>query len=310
MEAPLPEAKRAHPNWGPRKILPSLARRRPTLTFPAASTAGALCHRAGLRQSRQRRRRPRHPGAPPLQAEAPNAVWTADFKGQCRTGEGLYGSPLTVAAAYSRFLRRCAARRSTKHAEARPLFARLFQAYGLPQAIRTDHGAPFAPPAFCGLRKLSVWWIKLGIRHQRIAPGRPAPNGAHARLHRTLKTAATRPPECHQRAQQARGDRCRREYHTAHPHEALAYRTPASRYRPSPRLMPTTLPTPASPGHSLVRRVSHAATFRFQTRPLFISDTSLQEDIAWEETGDGLWSIYCDDVLLARLDERHFRRSA
>jgi putative transposase len=307
MEATLLEAKRAHPNWGPRKILPYLAPRRPNLTFPAASTAGALFQRAGLSQSRKRRRRHRHPGATPLQAEAPNAVWTADFKGQFRTGAGLYCYPLTVADACSRFLLSCSARLSTKQAEARPIFERLFQEYGLPQAIRTDNGAPFATPAFCGLSKLSVWWRKLGIRHQRIAPGRPEQNGAHERLHRTLKAEATRPPEHHQRAQQARFDRFRREYNTERPHEALDYRTPASLYAPSPRSMPTQLSAPAYPGHYLVRRVSNAGTFRFQTHQLFISDTLLQEDIALEETGDGIWSISFYDVLLARLDERDFR---
>ena len=307
VEAALLEAKRAHPHWGPRKILPHLARRRPNLALPAASTAGELFQRAGLSQARKRRRGHRHPGARPLQAEAPNAVWTADFKGQFRTGDGLYCYPLTVADAYSRFLLRCSARLSTKQVEARPIFERLFRAYGLPEAIRTDNGAPFATPAFCGLSKLSVWWIKLGIRHQRIAPGRPEQNGAHERMHRTLKAEATRPPERHQRAQQARFDRFCREYNDERPHEALDYKTPASLYWPSTRPMPAKLPAPAYPGHYLVRRVSNAGTFRFQTRQLFISDTLLQEDIAFEETADGIWSIYFYDVLLARLDERDFK---
>jgi putative transposase len=227
-EAALLEAKRAHPHWGPRKILPYLARRRPALALPAPSTAGELFRRAGLRPARQPRCGHQHPGAIPWQAEVPNAVWTADFKGQVRTGDGLYCYPLTVADAYSRFLLSGAARLSTKQVEARPIFARLFQAYGLPEAIRTDNGAPFATPAFCGLSQLSVWWIKLGIRHQRIAPGRPEQNGAPERMHRTLTAEATRPPERHQEAQPARFDRFGREYHEERPHEALGYRTPAS----------------------------------------------------------------------------------
>lgn len=306
-EAVLLEAKRAHLHWGPRKILPYLARRRPDLALPAPSTAGALFQRAGLSQARKRRRGHRHPGAIPLQAETPNAVWTADFKGQFRTGDGLYCDPLTVADAYSRFLLGCSARLSTKQVEARPIFERLFQDYGLPDAIRTDNGPPFATPAFCGLSKLSVWWIKLGIRHQRIEPGRPEQNGAHERMHRTLKAEATRPPEPSQAAQQARFDRFRREYNDERPHEALHYSTPASLYRPSPRSLPAPLPAPTYPGHYVVRRVSNAGTFRFQTRQLFISDTLLQEDIALEETADGIWSIYFYDVLLARLDERDFK---
>jgi putative transposase len=228
VEVGLLEAKQAHPHWGARKILPYLARRRPDLDLPAPSTAGELFQRAGLCQARKRRRGHRHPGASPLQAEAPNAVWTADCKGQFRTGDGCYCYPLTVADAYSRFLLSCSARLSTKQVEARPLFERLFREYGLPDAIRTDNGAPFATPAFCGRSKLSVWWLKLGIRHQRIEPGRPEQNGRHGRMHRPLKAEATRPPEHHQSAQQARFDRFCREYNEERPHDALNYRTPAS----------------------------------------------------------------------------------
>ena len=123
----------------------------------------------------------------------------------------MYGSPLTVADADSRDLLGCTARLSTKPVEAQPVFERLFRAYGLPEASRTDHGAPFATPAFCGLSKLRVWWIKLGIRHQRMEPGRPEQNGRHERMHRTLNAEATRPPERNPATQQARFDRCCRE---------------------------------------------------------------------------------------------------
>ena len=215
-----------------------------------------------------------------------------------------------MADASSRLLFSCSARRSTKPVEARPIFERLFRAYGLPDAMRTDHGAPCATPAFCGLRKLSVWWIKLGIRQQRLEPGRPEQKGRHERRHRPLKAAATRPPEPHQRAQQARFDGCCREDTEERPHEALNCRTPASLYRPSARPRPAKRPAPASPGHDLVRRVSHAGTLRFQTRPLFLRDTRLQEDIALEETADGLWSISFYDVLLARLEARDFKLHA
>ena len=194
--------------------------------------------------------------------------------------------------------------------EARPSFERLFQEYGLPQAIRTDNGAPFATPAFGGLSRLSVGWIKLGIRHQRIAPGRPEQNGAHERMPRTLNAEAPRPPERQPRAQQARFDRFCREDNEERPHEALDDRTPAALYRPSTRQRPAKRPAPADPGHSWVRRVSHAGTFRVQTRQRFISDTRLQEDMALEETADGIWSLSFDDVRLARLDARDLRLDA
>ena len=302
--AVLVEAKHLPPHWGPRKILPDLARHHPALELPAASSAGELCRQAGLSRSKPRRRRPPHPGAPALHAGSPNEVWTADFKGQFRTGDGVYCYPLTVADAYSRYLLGCTARLSTKQVEAQPVFERLFREYGLPEAIRTDNGAPFATPAFCGLSKLSVWWIKLGIRHQRIEPGRPEQNGRHERMHRTLNAEATRPPERNHTTQQTRFDRFCREYNPARPHEALGQHTPASLYHASQRRMPATLAAPEYPGHCLVRRVSNAGTFRCKSRQLCLSDTLLQEWVALEETGDGRWSIYFYDVLRARLDER------
>jgi putative transposase len=203
-EVALLEATRAHPTWGPRTILPSLLPRRPALELPAPSTAGELFRAAGVSQARARRRRHRPPGTLPRPAEVPQAVWTADFKGQFRTGDGLYGSPVTGADAYRRFLRNCAARRSPTQVEARPRFERLFDDEGLPEALRPDNGPPFATPACCRLSPFSVWWITRGSRQQRIAPGRPEQHGAHERRHRTRNAEATQPPEPHQEAQQAR----------------------------------------------------------------------------------------------------------
>lgn len=300
------DARQQHPSWGPRKVLPYLKKRHPGLVLPAASTVGELFKREGLTQSKRRRRRSVHPGARVLSPEAPNEVWTADFKGQFKTGDGLYCYPLTVADAYSRYLLGCAARLSVKQREARPVFEQLFREQGLPEAIRTDNGAPFATPAFCGLSKLSVWWIKLGIRHDRIEPGRPEQNGSHERMHRTLKAEATRPPAADQQKQQECFDRFCTVYNQERPHEALGMRTPAELYRCSHRPMPERLSEPEYPGHFEVRRVSNAGTFRFKSRQPFLSDTLLQELIGLEETEDGVWSIYFYNVLLCRLDERDF----
>ena len=191
--------------------------------------------------------------------------------------------------------------------EARPICERLCRDDGLPDASRTDNGAPFATPACCGLRKLSVWSSKRGSRPQRREPGRPEQHGRHERLPRTLQAEATRPPAPHQSAPQARFDRFCRAYNEERPHDALHYGTPASLSQPSTRPMPAKLPAPASPGHSLVRRVSNAGTLRFQTRQLLRSDTLLQQDSALEESAAGLWSISFYDVLLARLNERDFK---
>ena len=191
-----------------------------------------------------------------------------------------------------------------------PVFRRLFQEHGLPQAVRTDNGNPFATQALCGLSKLSVWWIKLGIGHQRIEPGQPQQNGRHERMHRTLKAETARPPEQNMACQQECFNRWRSEFNEERPHEALDGSTPGSAYRPSERAMPLALPKPEYPAHLEVRRVSRCGTFRHQSRQLFLSQALNEEYIALEETGDGVWSLYFYDVLLARLDERDFKLRA
>lgn len=307
VEAVLLEAKRAHPNWGPRKILAFLARRRPELPLPAASTAGECFRRAGLVQSRSPRRRVQRPDRVPLEVHGANQVWSADFKGEFRTRDRQLCYPLTVSDAYSRYLLGCEALGSVRTAEAQPVFQRLFERFGLPERIRTDNGPPFASSAVGGLCQLSVWWIKLGIRPERIEPGRPEQNGRHERMHRTLKAETTRPPEADRVQQQARFEDFRREYNQERPHEALAQQCPADLYQSSARAMPTQLPKAEYPGHWEVRRIGHGGTFRFQGQQRFLSETLYRESIGLEESEDGVWSIYFYDVLLARFHERDQR---
>lgn len=300
------EARRAHPAWGPRKLLPWLARREPTLRLPAASTAGDLLIREGLVKKRRRRRRYLHPGVVAPVTTQPNDIWTTDFKGHFRTGDGEYCYPLTVADLHSRFLLGCDALTSTKGREARPCFERLFGEYGLPAAMRSDNGVPFASTGLHGLSQLNVWWMRLGIQHQRIRPASPQENGAHERMHRTLKREATRPPAATRRRQQLAFDRFRALYNEERPHEALGDRPPASVYRPSRRALPERLPAVEYPGHYQVRFVCNAGTFRFKNHLLFIASALKQHSIGLEEVEDGIWSIYFCQVLLARLDERDF----
>jgi hypothetical protein len=234
----------------------------------------------------------------------PNDLWTGDFKGQFRTRDGTYCYPLTIADQHSRYLLACTALESTRSRGVKAVFEGLFREYGLPSAIRTDNGVPFATQAIHGLSALNVWWMKLGIRHERIQPGKPQQNGAHERMHRTLKAKTTRPPAYDQQRQQTLFDEFRLEYNEVRPHEALGQETPATIWVPSQRQMPSRIQPPEYPGHFFPRRVSSAGTFRFKGRQLFLSETLNNEHIGLEETDDGIWSIHFYQTLIARFDER------
>lgn len=172
--------------------------------------------------------------------------------------------------------------------------------------FRTDNGVPFATCGIHGLSQLNVWWFRLGIQHQRILPGQPQQNGAHERMHRTLKSEATRPPSRHRDAQQRAFDRFRHLYNEERPHQFLAGRTPASGYRPSRRHYDGRLPPFDYPGHFLVKRITNAGTFRFKKRLLFLANALKQHFIGLEEVDDEIWSIYFCNVLLAKVDERDY----
>jgi putative transposase len=297
-------ARRQHPRWGPEKLLQWLAPRHPTVALPATSTAGDLLARQGLVTTRRRRRPSAHPGVVPLMTTHPNDLWTADFKGHFRTQDGVYCYPLTIADQHTRFLIACHGLRSTHGRGVRAVFDRLFRTYGLPRAIRTDNGVPFATTGFRGLSQLNVWWMRLGIQHQRILPGQPQQNGAHERMHKTLKADTLRPPRATRLAQQRAFNAFRQEYNEERPHQHLRGGTPATVYHPSPRAYDARLPPIDYPGHFLVRRVSSAGTFCFKQRVLFIAHSLAPHTIGLEEVDDGIWSIYFCQVLLARLDER------
>ncbi len=299
-------ARRQHPSWGPAKLLAWLERRQPTLDLPAISTAGDLLARRGLVKKRRRRRHDQHPGVVPIRTTAPNDLWTADFKGHFRTRDGIYCYPLTVADQHTRYLLACHGLLSTRGHGVRPVFDRLFREYGLPQAIRTDNGVPFATSGIHGLSQLNVWWLRLGIQHQRIRPASPQENGAHERMHKTLKGEAIRPPRSTCVTQQRAFNGFRRLYNDERPHEALHERTPASLYHPSRRAYTGTLPPVEYPGHFIVKRVTNAGTIRLKKRLLFIANALKQHPVGLEEVDDGIWSIHFCRVLLGRVDERDY----
>ena len=299
------EFRRRHPSWGPKKLIRLLRDSDPQTIWPAPSTAGDLLTRAGLVQARRRPRRPPLPGPTQLSRPVhPNDLWSADFKGQFKTGDGVYCYPLTIADGASRFLLEVRALLSTDCPPVRQSFEQLFRQYGLPQAIRTDNGTPFAGTGLYRLSRLSVWWTRLGIQHQRIAPSHPEQNGSHERMHKTLKEETTRPPQTNRKSQQRRFDRFRHEYNQLRPHEALGQRTPASLYRPSPRPYSSRLPQPEYPGHFELRRVGSNGCILWKQHPLFLSHTLAGELVGLEEVNDGIWSLHFGPLLLARLDQR------
>ncbi len=224
--------------------------------------------------------------------EAPNDVWSVDFKGQFRLGDRTMCFPLTLQDAYSRLLLRCDAFPNTRGKTVRLAFERAFRRYGLPRVIRSDNGAPFAATAgTLGWSKLSVWFYRLGIEHERTRPGSPQQNGRHERMHRTLKKHTARPPSSSLRSQQRRFDEFRRTFNQERPHEALQDATPASVYVRSPRQFPSQLPALDYPGHFETRRVALRGEFTFRAHSFFVSEAFIGEPVGLEEIDEGLWAV-------------------
>jgi putative transposase len=287
------ELKARYPRWGAAKLRQRLRKTHPDLVVPAASTFGSILKKHGLTESRPRRHRPLHPGAPVRRAEAPNELWTADFKGQFKTLDGVYCYPLTVADLHSRYLLGIDARLSTGVRGAIEVFTRLFRENGLPTAIRTDNGQPFCSTnAIAGLSQLNVFWMSLGIHHERTEPASPEQNGAHERMHRTLKRDTTRPPMENLAEQQKVFDFFREEYNQERPHDALDGDIPGERYTPSPRPFPEKLPAPEYPSHMLVRKVSSAGTVRLEMLQPFLSSALAGRYVGYEEVDDGIWGVH------------------
>lgn len=290
--------------WGPRKILKRLCTRFPDRSWPARSTILDILRRHGRVTPRRRRRHWKHPGAAPVNTTAPNQIWTVDFKGQFLMRNGLYCYPLTILDHFSRYLLCCHGLLDVCSSGVKHQFLRLFREHGLPDAIRSDNGSPFASTGIHGLNHLNVWWLQLGISHQRITPGSPQQNGAHERMHKTLKAQATKPPAANLNLQQRVLNRFRRTYNELRPHEALGDETPASRWAPSTRPYPKRISPPSYPCHFELRRVSNAGCFRLHSGQIFLSQALNGEQIGLEEVQDGLWNILYYDTLLGRFDDR------
>ncbi|MGH7751338.1 MAG: integrase core domain-containing protein, partial [Gemmatimonadales bacterium] len=271
--------------------------------WPAASTRGAILDRHGLVVKRRPRRRTPPWSQPFQECRGPNDVWSADFKGWFRTKDGARCDPLTVSDAFSRTLLCCTAVARPDGAHVRPHFDRLFREYGLPLAIRTDNGAPFASVGAGGLSPLSAWWVKLGILPERIQPGHPEQNGRHERMHGTLKqetAAAPGGPAANLRAQQARFESFRREYNTERPHQALGQVPPATLYAPSPRPYPAKVEDPPYPETAALRRVRSNGEIKWQGELVYVTEALVGELVALTE-GPHAWLVHFGPIALGAL---------
>jgi len=306
------EARQSHRTWGPRKLHVWLSERHPELRLPSKTTIGLILAREGLVVLRKRRPRVAPYASRLRSADAPNVVWCADYKGQFRLGNGQYCFPLTVTDRFSRYLLACEGFEAINGGTARAVFEQLFAAYGLPSAIRTDNGAPFASRGLFGLSRLSAWWLKLGIIPERIEPAHPQQNGQHERMHRTLKAETTRPAAANLLQQQERFDAWVHGFNHERPHEALDQRRPAQVYSASQRSIREVRGQLDYPLHDEARTVDscgHVRVLRGRRHvPVFLSSALAGERVGLREQNDGSWLISYAAIDLGRYDpvERKF----
>ncbi len=289
--------RRKRPHWGPRKLRAALLRDRPEEAWPAASTLGDLLRREGLVADGSRRQRPELVTRPFAAATAPNELWCIDFKGWFGTADGHRCDPLTLSDAVSRYLLACEIM-EPRTAGVLVACDRLFRERGLPGALRMDNGPPFASTGAGGLTRLSVGWVKLGIRLERITPGCPEQNGRHERMHRTLKAETSRPPAATLAAQQARFDAFRRDFNEVRPHEALDQATPASRHTSEGRAYPSRIDEPWYDADHQVRRVRTDGTIKWRGTLVPISTALAGEPIGLAALEGGDWAVWFADIAL------------
>jgi transposase InsO family protein len=309
MEDAVLALKRKHMLWGPRKVRDALILREPQVAWPAASTIGGILDRNGLVVGRRRRGRATPSSAPLAHCASSNDVWCVDFKGWFRTGDGARCDPLTITDGATRYLVRCVGMGGgTDFAKVKPLFEAAFREYGLPRAIRSDNGPPFASTGLAGLSRLSVWWIRLGIRPERIRPGKPQENGRHERMHRTLKEATASPPAATLRAQQRAFDEFRAEYNHERPHEALGGRPPAELYSVSATHFPSRFINILDYYKDIdVRKVKRSGEINWGGAPVYLTEALVGEFVGLQPAADGLWTVRFADLPLGVLDERRHR---
>ena len=296
----------AHPTWGPKKLRHRLQRDHPQMAWPARSTIAEILRRRGLVSDGRRRRRTPPYTEPFRHCDGPNTVWCLDHMGWFLTGDGSKCEPLTLTDAFSRYLFRCQVVPNKGQKPTRAILVAVFREYGLPDAIRSDNGSPFASRGIGGLSRLSVWFIQLGIVPERIEPGQPQQNGRHERMHRTVQEETARPPAQTLHGQQRAFDAFRKEYNQERPHEALAMATPAEVYRPSGRSYPERLELVSYPAGLVDRVVQKRGEFYWNQHRVFLGEAFSGQRVGLEPLDGRYWLVYFATCVLGVFDSRSY----
>jgi putative transposase len=291
LEAVIVRLKREYPGWGAPKIREKLRRQSTAPHLPAISTVHAVLDRHGLVKRRRRRRAAAATGTALSRPDQPNALWCADYKGEFMLGDRRYCYPLTITDFASRYLLTCEALSTTQEKFAFTVFERTFKEFGLPHAIRTDNGVPFASAqALYGLSKLAVWWLRLGIEIERTKPGHPEQNGRHERMHLTLKKEATKPAAANVFQQQARFDTFVEQYNRDRPHQGLGMKVPADVYARSARAY-RGLEELTYPFHDATFTVTQCGRICFKARKVNLSHVFAGQNVGVTQVGERVWLV-------------------
>jgi len=305
VEAAVLRVRKAHSTWGSKKILAVLERDWVTDELPVRSTVDAILKRAGVVRPRKRRWRTKQPSwRPKLDVRGPNDVWSIDYKGWFRVGDGTRCDPLTVNDCFSRASLECRALVAPKLEDVQHRLERTFWRLGLPKVMLSDNGPPFGSNGLGRLSRLGVWLVRLGVRPVFIEPGHPEQNGRHERFHETLKAETATPPRASVRAQQMAFDRFKLHYNEERPHEALGMRTPAELYTHSERSMPIALREHEYSENLEVRRIRRDGTMKWSGGYVFVGEAMAGELVGLEPVDDGHWYVQLGVVRLGVLHER------
>lgn len=295
--------KREKMNWGALKIRDLVRNRYSTVKLPSISTFQSILDRHDLVKKRRKRNRYRATASYLSDPDKPNDLWCTDFKGEFVLQNKNYCFPLTLTDYASRFLLTCEALEGTSVAASMPVFEEAFHRYGLPLAIRSDNGAPFASGnSAWNLTRLSVWWIRLGIKLEHIKPGNPQQNGRHERMHRTLKMEATKPSRANLLQQQETFDEFQQEYNYERPHQALDMKRPGELYRNSPRPY-RGLPDVTYPGYDKSLLISHCGRVCVKKIKVHISKALADQPVGLKQVDSGVWQVDFMDYTLGYFDE-------